>query len=189
MHLYKVVRTTTDKLEAELNDRTANRDLAVSRVEWVGGRDWVLVFTVALADDTPATAVNESTTTTSYDDYGRIVAQTTVSGRRDDGWVADQARRHARFDALRQLNGDDLYDDELSSPAPFAHLVDPEVEHGDLRYGRYDEHRVPTHNRFAGWVEDHARSWIIFLGEHGAPALYWPRRDRDGGVIGAPVEL
>jgi len=55
----------------------------------------------------------------------------------------------------------------------------------DIKIGRYDS-GVPG---WSGWVEDHEASWIIFLDEHGKPALYWPERDENGGVIGDPIKL
>lgn len=45
---------------------------------------------------------------------------------------------------------------------------------------------------WSGWVEgadDADQSWIVFLDDTGRPALYWPERDSNGGVIGEPVRL
>lgn len=44
----------------------------------------------------------------------------------------------------------------------------------------------------AGLIEgesDDGRRWIIFMDEKGAPELYWPDRDPDGGVRGKPTTL
>lgn len=36
---------------------------------------------------------------------------------------------------------------------------------------------------------DDGRSWILFLDAEGAPEIYWPNRDEDGGVVGRVVTL
>lgn len=144
--MYHVVRTTTEKLEQTINDSVSNPDVSLHTLQWLGGRDWVLVLDVAL------------------------------------GWVADQDTRYAEYDRA-VADGAEF----ALTPPDGLTLVAPEVVHGDVRYGRYDTHR--TGPDFTAFVEDAARSWIIFFGPHGSPALYWPRRDAHGGVIGAPIDL
>lgn len=152
---YTVIRTTTDQLEAKLNE-VAQDGAGVESFQWVGGRDWIIIA------------------------RGYRIADATQLG-----WVADNEVRHARFDAspLAKDGPPDI------GPQAYVNLVDPEVEWGDIKYGRYDTQRVPTGSKWSGWIEDHARSWIIFLDEHGQPALYWPRRDAEGGCIGSPFTI
>lgn len=57
----------------------------------------------------------------------------------------------------------------------------------NLTIGRYDHESITKH--FAGYIEPADKSWIIYLDADGKPALYWPERDADGGVVGEPVEL
>ena len=57
----------------------------------------------------------------------------------------------------------------------------------NLTIGRYDHESITEH--FAGYIEPADKSWIIYLDADGKPALYWPERDADGGVVGEPVEL
>lgn len=57
----------------------------------------------------------------------------------------------------------------------------------NLTIGRYDHESITKD--FAGYIEPADKSWIIYLDADGKPALYWPERDADGGVIGEPVEL
>lgn len=102
------------------------------------------------------------------------------------GWADDMERRHARFDESPYASASPFV---TADPSEFTSLIDPEIEHGDIIYGRYDETRVPTGHRFSGWIENYAKTWIIFIGEHGAPSLYYPRRDEAGGVIGEPINL
>lgn len=157
--LYSVIKTTTERLSDALNE-VVTAGGVVKHFNYVGGRDWIIIAR----------------------------GYTNAPGDADElqGWVADMDHRHRRFD---EADLDLPEGVTVENPAAFAHLVDPEVEWGDIKYGRYDETRVPTGHEYAGWIEDAAKSWIIFLGEYGAPALYWPRRDAEGGVIGNPIEL
>lgn len=44
----------------------------------------------------------------------------------------------------------------------------------------------------AGQIEgetDDGRRWILFMDEHGAPKVFWPKRDDDGGVVGDGINL
>lgn len=44
----------------------------------------------------------------------------------------------------------------------------------------------------AGLIEgetDDGRRWIMYLGKDGAPEVYWPERDEDGGVVGPGVGM
>ena len=44
----------------------------------------------------------------------------------------------------------------------------------------------------AGLIEgetDDGRRWILFLDESGAPKVFWPERDEDGGVVGDGIQL
>lgn len=170
MEQFEVIKTTTERLSDNLNE-VARDGRRVHAVQWVGGRDWIIIS----EDMMMLTAVGEIQST-----------PTTVINNNYGGWIADQDRRHSRLDASdydwRNAPAD-------ISPDGYTVLIDPEVEWGDIRYGRYDSERIPQGSAFSGWIEDRARSWIIFLGEHGAPTLYWPRRDSNGGVIGRPVEI
>ncbi len=56
----------------------------------------------------------------------------------------------------------------------------------DIKVERY---RNPDEIGYSGCIQDEDRSWIIFLNEEGTPTLYWPSRDKNGGVIGTPVSL
>jgi|SRR5882724_5856851 len=42
---------------------------------------------------------------------------------------------------------------------------------------------------YTGFIEDKSQAWIIFLGPHYTPVVYWPRRARDGSVVGAPIDM
>lgn len=206
--MFAVIRTTTEKLEDTVNAHTSP-GRSYRELQWVGGRDWILV--VELADEAPETRALTATVLRAREElgfYGASLAQrfpgekvhepiTSIMAILDAamqyatqghtvGWVQDDDRRHHRFDA------DEFYGPSMpvdTNPSSFTGLIDPEVEWGDIKYGRYSQTRLPEGYEFTGWIEDAARSWIIFLGPHGAPALYWPRRDREGGVIGAPIKL
>lgn len=52
----------------------------------------------------------------------------------------------------------------------------------NITIGRYD-HKSITKD-YAGYVEPADRSWIIYLDADGKPAVYYPERDSEGGVIG-----
>jgi hypothetical protein len=41
-------------------------------------------------------------------------------------------------------------------------------------------------DRWQGWIEDDAQSWIAFIGIDGRP-VFWLERDEDGGVL-SPAE-
>ena len=44
----------------------------------------------------------------------------------------------------------------------------------------------------AGQIEgetDDGRRWILFMDEHGAPEVFWPKRAEDGAVVGRSVDL
>ena len=230
---YVVVKTTNDKLQAELN-QIAEQGRTVSHTQWTGGRDWVIIAEApagngcpngcdgvktgcsecppaeplgnganALAYRTAADALARARQRISEVPHGDeryirldVVHETFAAlinhyeqqadrAADEQGWVADQERRHERV-ATAQAGGVNygLLADGLPGEAM---LVEPEVTWGNIRYGRYDEQRLG--HEFTGWIEDVAGSWIIFLGPHGAPALYWPRRDEGGGVIGEPIRL
>ena len=57
----------------------------------------------------------------------------------------------------------------------------------NIKIGRYDHPSVTVD--YAGWIEPDDRSWIIFLGADGAPAIYYAERDASGGVIGDGIPL
>lgn len=150
---------TTTDRLADALNECAQDGADVIDTQWTGGRDWIIIARGYTIAEVPTPA---------------------------PGWADDMDARHARFDASPLASGD--YPDDIG-PQAYVNLVDPEVSWGDIRYGRYDENRVPTGHKWSGWIEDHARSWIIFLDEHGQPALYWPRRDALGGVIGTPITI
>jgi hypothetical protein len=50
----------------------------------------------------------------------------------------------------------------------------------------------PAATGYAGCIEgvtDDDRRWIMWLDQHGQPALYWPAREEDGSVIGDAINL
>jgi hypothetical protein len=60
----------------------------------------------------------------------------------------------------------------------------------NINIERYEHPSIAS--EWAGLVEgvrDDGTTWILFLDDHGSPALYWAERDLDGGVIGDPVIL
>lgn len=57
----------------------------------------------------------------------------------------------------------------------------------NLTIGRYDHESITVD--YAGWIEPNDRSWIIFLGADGKPAVYYDQRDAGGGVIGEGYRL
>jgi len=58
---------------------------------------------------------------------------------------------------------------------------------GSIVIGRYDHESITKD--FAGWFEPADKSWIIFTGSDGRPAVYYPEREADGSVKGDPVLL
>jgi hypothetical protein len=54
------------------------------------------------------------------------------------------------------------------------------------RYKNADE--VGSAGLIEGETEDGER-WIIFMDTNGKPQVYWPRRDENGAVHGAPVPM
>jgi hypothetical protein len=40
--------------------------------------------------------------------------------------------------------------------------------------------------RYESWIEDEAKTWIVFVDVHGNPTV-WLQRDEEGGVVGEPV--
>lgn len=203
---YSVIKTTTERLSDALNEILMD-GAGVESFNWVGGRDWVIVARgyncrpkmdeekdnlVGALHTVRHYLVGLSESPTARIDHlgDRISTVVTVidlalSGK-SEGLVDNMDRRHARFDSSPLLPRE--YASDIT-PASFASLVDPEIQHGDLIYGRYDTNRVPTGNKYTAWIENYAKSWIIFLGEHGSPSLYYPRRDEMGGVIGSPINL
>jgi hypothetical protein len=58
----------------------------------------------------------------------------------------------------------------------------------NISIGRYSAESTVA-ERYAGWIEDAERTWIIFLDPAGKPALYWREREPSGAVIGDPLVL
>ncbi len=54
----------------------------------------------------------------------------------------------------------------------------------DITIGRYNN--PDKVGGWAGWVEPKDQSWILFIDKDGK-TLFWPKRDKDGGVIGKPA--
>lgn len=163
---YRVLKSTTDQLQNHL-DGALQDDLDIHIVQWVGGRDWIIICQAQQVTDLPSAMA------------AAIAHSPEASGWT---WATDLATRHRQLDDL----GPEYFEQKYHDVPAAAFYVIPEMEWGNIRYGRYDETRIDS---FTGWIEDTAKSWIIFLGAHGAPSLYWPRRDSQGGVIGAPIEL
>jgi len=46
-----------------------------------------------------------------------------------------------------------------------------------------------TAREWTGYIQPKDRSWIIFLGKDGKPALYYENREESGAVIGEPIVL
>jgi hypothetical protein len=66
----------------------------------------------------------------------------------------------------------------------------------NVKIGRYEPRDTMTHEQeasgirvFTGWIEPADRSWIVYLGQDGVPALYWGEREESGAVVGDPVVL
>lgn len=57
----------------------------------------------------------------------------------------------------------------------------------NVKIGRYSHPSVTED--YAGWIEPEDRSWIVFLGPDGTPAIYYPVRDATGGVVGEGIPL
>jgi hypothetical protein len=99
-------------------------------------------------------------------------------------------------------------------PAPAHSTVMPVVVHKGSRdylvIVRHPEHDESAHDRhgahgetdapivvgtyddnesYGGWVEDRARSWILYYGHGGRPEVMWLRRDTTGGVVGEPISF
>lgn len=60
-----------------------------------------------------------------------------------------------------------------------------ELESGQT--GASSGKRLPAHI-YSGWVENRQRTWILYPRPDGT-ALLWTKRDKNGGVIGKPIEL
>lgn len=58
---------------------------------------------------------------------------------------------------------------------------------GNVKIGRYDHPSITVD--YSGWIEPEDRSWIIFLGADGKPAIYYAERDESGGVVGDGIQL
>lgn len=57
----------------------------------------------------------------------------------------------------------------------------------NIKIGRYDHPSITVD--YAGWIEPDDKSWIIFLGADGKPAVYYDQRDEHGGVVGIGYRL
>ena len=57
----------------------------------------------------------------------------------------------------------------------------------NITIGRYDDASITKD--YAGWIEPGDRSWIIYTGADGRPALYYPHREPSGAVIGEGIVL
>lgn len=156
---HAVERATTDKLEALLNSVT-EKGREVLHIEFTGGRDWVVVS----ARQVPL------------------------------GWGPD-----ARSYELPQDDGMSLMSQYAElPPSPSFAVIGGPVDELNLAFGVYDSQcrstapdgtTRPLRHEWAGYVEDKDRSWILFLDGLGRPALFWPNRDTEGGVIGEPIHL
>ncbi len=51
----------------------------------------------------------------------------------------------------------------------------------DIHVGRYSPKERESHG-YTGWIEDDARTWIMFIENDGSPTVYL-HRDSDGGVV------
>lgn len=57
----------------------------------------------------------------------------------------------------------------------------------NITIGRYDDTSITDH--WAGYIEPGDKSWIIFLDAEGRPAVYYPKREKSGAVVGEAVVL
>ena len=57
----------------------------------------------------------------------------------------------------------------------------------NLKIGRYSHESVSS--EYAGYIEPDDKSWIIWLGADGKPALYFAEREPGGAVVGLGVHL
>lgn len=159
-----VIRTTTDKLEAVIAEQeTEDRTLISS--QFTGGRDWVLFFTQMITFDT----------------VGAMPDVLHPCGSTSDD--------HVRT-ACRVCRESEFGDERLAcSMTPWNGFV----------VGRYNPNRtwqdVDGSQRagreypYAGWIEDEARTWIVYFDSADRPVLLWRKRDVDGGVMGEPISL
>lgn len=58
-----------------------------------------------------------------------------------------------------------------------------------LSFGSYAKTPANVDKLFTGYIEDDAKTWIIYLGQDGKPALYYPDRNKDGSVIGEGINV
>lgn len=57
----------------------------------------------------------------------------------------------------------------------------------NISAGYYDG--IAESRLWAGWIEDDAKSWIIFLDKNGRPSVYYPVREANGAVHSNPQKL
>lgn len=58
-----------------------------------------------------------------------------------------------------------------------------------LNFGSYSKTPENVDKLFTGYIEDDKKTWIIYLGRDGKPALYYPDRNKDGSVIGEGINV
>jgi hypothetical protein len=56
-----------------------------------------------------------------------------------------------------------------------------------ITIGRYDHESITKD--WAGWIEPADKSWIIYTNADGKPAAYYPKRKKNGAVIGKLITL
>lgn len=138
----------------------------------------------------------------SVSEKGRQVLHIEFTGGRD--WVVVSARQlPGAASASRSYELPDGDQSLMSSfgelpPSPAFATIGGPVDALDLAFGVYDSQcrstapdgtTKPLRHEWAGYIEDKDHSWILFLDGLGRPALFWPHRDTDGGVIGDPIHL
>jgi hypothetical protein len=80
--------------------------------------------------------------------------------------------------------GDDTLMPPVGYERPYADAAVKLTVYGPIQLGQYE-----YDSRWQGWLEDTARTWIVFLAKDGRPSLYWPTRTASGAVFGQPIEL
>lgn len=122
---------------------------------------------------------------------GRRVIHIEHVGGRD--WVVVSARPVAQGGGTYAVTYNSAY-----VPPTRDAVVGETVRSLKLKVGAYGEETrsigpdgvaKPLSHSFAGYIEDESASWIVFLDGLGRPAVYWPNRDADGGVVGDPIDL
>lgn len=102
----------------------------------------------------------------------------------------------AKKDVQPGLELDDVVDatrlaeEHLSGKTPTPRLTEDSntgAERFNISAGYYDG--IEESKLWAGWIEDDAKRWIIFLDKDGRPSVYYPVREATGAVHSNPQKL